>query len=277
MPVIIEFSVRIFLFVAVVIFMCKTWVEADLEKFTILSTLKASGEYLNHYSKNKFKSLRVTKKLKYMENIYGNGSREKFEATENSCFMVTALSIILLPIYIFHNSFLIFAVLGLNFIVFAQDFYKQKSEADKAVREAKAQLSEMLMRIILAMEAGMIFANAWEEVAFSEDGRLFTEMRAVLIRRKNGKSLSASFQDFAFQYHLDVTKEISDIVLQNIENGGNELVIQFKRIYKENFENIRRNQETEHEVAMQKMLLPSLLIFLGIMILVIVPLLSSFS
>ena len=166
--------------------------------------------------------------------------------------------------------------MGLNFIVFAQDFYKQKSEADKAVREVKAQLSEMLMRIILAMEAGMIFANAWEEVAFSEDGRLFTEMRAVLIRRKNGKSLSASFQDFAFQYHLDVTKEISDIVLQNIENGGNELVIQFKRIYKENFENIRRNQETEHEVAMQKMLLPSLLIFLGIMILVIVPLLSSF-
>ena len=97
-------------------------------------------------------------------------------------------------------------------------------------------------------------------------------MRRVSRLRKEGVGFNQAYLSFGERYQLDPLKDFNQLVIQNVELGGSELargLDQLRR--KESKEKINRLHKAADR-AQEQMLLPGLLQFIGILLLLLVPL-----
>ena len=66
-------------------------------------------------------------------------------------------------------------------------------------------------------------------------------------------------------------RKFSSILTQNIQKGGGELAASMKYMNIESWEEKKQNAKRKGELAGQKLMLPLMLMFAGILIMVIVP------
>lgn len=126
--------------------------------------------------------------------------------------------------------------------------------------------------LVLSLRAGMLLDAAWKEIAQDKEGPLYEEMRRVSRLRKEGVGFNQAYLSFGERYQLDPLKDFNQLVIQNVELGGSELargLDQLRR--KESKEKINRLHKAADR-AQEQMLLPGLLQFIGILLLLLVPL-----
>lgn len=212
------------------------------------------------------------KKIQWMEVLRGQGEglkgvREKEQICGRDLFLLSAF----LPVLLFWSPFfwILIAFMGLRYYA---STYLLKTQASREKKIVESQISDLLTGLVLSLRAGMLLDAAWMEVSQDKEGPLYEEMRRVSRMRKEGVGFNQAYLSFGGRYQLDILKDFSQLMIQNVELGGSELargIDQLRR--KETREKINRlNKEADR--AQEQMLLPSLLQFIGILLLLIVPL-----
>ena len=181
------------------------------------------------------------------------------------------LTLAFLPfVLLFEKRFLI--CYGLVLLYFTYQWkVKLKEDSNKKMASLRKELPDMLLKLWLSLKAGLIFEKAWRDVAFSQEGLVYEQMQEVLERQEMGLANKKTFLEFANRYPAPVLREIGELSANHLLLGGSELESQLYAIRKELLDKERRHLEVEADKASQNMLFPAMLIFLGILLLMFLP------
>lgn len=135
--------------------------------------------------------------------------------------------------------------------------------------------AEVVSNLALLTNAGMILREAWEEVAYSNDGVFYKEMQGVVIDMNNGVGEAEAFRDFGIRCVIPEAKKLASTITQGIQKGNSELSKSLQEQSREVWEQRKQLVKRRGEKAANKLMIPIYLMFIGILIMIIVPIFAN--
>ena len=139
-----------------------------------------------------------------------------------------------------------------------------------------SEFPKMVSKLTLLINAGMLVRRAWDEVAVSNyDEVLYSEMRSTSKDIQDGMSIEEAMESFAARCGIKEIRKFSSIYVQVVKRGAKDSIDSMKVMAEEAWEQKKQISKQKGELAAQKLLIPNLIMFLGIIISVVVPMLAS--
>ncbi len=151
------------------------------------------------------------------------------------------------------------------------------STITKRREEIERQFPQAVSKMTLLTVAGMEVSQAWKLTCASGTGTLYEEMNRVLIDLEHNEPPSEAYSRFITRCSNPYTTKLATAIIQNISKGNAEIVSLFRTLNDESWMEHKHNARRMGEKIQSKLLIPTLLMFGGIMILIIVPVMSGFN
>lgn len=133
-----------------------------------------------------------------------------------------------------------------------------------------------ISKLALIVNSGVILHDAWEMVAYGNEGVFYTLMQQSCEDMKNGQSDIDAIMNFGMLTNSDEIKKFASALTQSIERGGGELTIFLSNQTKELWSHHRQFMLQKGEKAASALLMPIVMMFGGVMLIVIVSAMQSF-
>lgn len=158
--------------------------------------------------------------------------------------------------------------------------YGVQSGINSAIANKKdailAEFPKMVSKLTLLVNAGMLLRRAWDEVAESnEEDALYAEMRTASQDILEGMTIEAAMDEFATRCGLKEIRKFSSIYVQAVKRGAGESIDSMKIMADEAWEQKKQLSKQKGELAAQKLLVPNMIMFLGIMLDVVGPMVAA--
>lgn len=134
---------------------------------------------------------------------------------------------------------------------------------------------EVLSKLALLVNAGMIMSEAWEKVAGTGEGVIYQEMQAAVLEMRNGTSETEAILHFSARCDVDMVSKFASTLVQNLTKGNSELVMFLRQFSNESWMEKKQNARRKGEEASSKLMLPIAVMFLGLMIMICVPIFTG--
>lgn len=232
-------------------------------------TLRLKLEYKNKACRKLRKQLGVLYEPKYTDYYLRVVYSMRFTmALTVACFAA--------PLYFLTDSMLIFVLLlaGSGGVYY---YYGAAMEQliEKRADEVLADFSEVVSKLALLVNSGMIVSEAWARVSGSGDRTLYREMRRSVEEMSNGKSFTDALYLFAQRSLLPEVKKFASTLIQGVSQGNTELAPMLIQQSKEIWELKKQMVRRKGELANNKLLIPMCLTFIGILIMIMVPIFTN--
>ena len=210
--------------------------------------------------------------------LYDEKYLEYYHMVVYACRYTMAFTILTfaMPVYCLTQSMFLF----LFVIVFAGvAFYYYgtvlKEKLNKRNEELLNDFSEVVSKLALLTNAGMILHEAWEKTAYSGKGVIYEEMVRSVIDMQNGVAEPDALFRFGQHCMVPEIRKFASTLIQGMNRGNAELsallVTQSKEVWLQRQNALRK----KGELANSQLLVPMFLTFIGILIMVIVPIFSG--
>lgn len=146
---------------------------------------------------------------------------------------------------------------------------RRKKKYDKI----RADFPDIVSKLVLLVNAGMTVNRAWEKVCSDskKDTPLYRELKTTYLQIQGGKPENEAYEEFAKRCKVkEITKFIS-LIIQNMKKGNGDLVPLLKLQADECWEHRKARAKQLGEEASAKLILPMMIMFIGILIIVILP------
>lgn len=157
-------------------------------------------------------------------------------------------------------------------------WYLSESFKDKLTARREKILSDfpqMLSKMTLLVNSGMLLRDAWNLIAYQGNSVLFTEMQLTATQLENGVTEMAAYYEFAERCGVKEVRKFASMVIQGLEKGGSELTAFLKDMSEEMWMEKKNMVKRKGEQANAKLLAPTVIIFIGILFMIMAPLLSG--
>lgn len=141
--------------------------------------------------------------------------------------------------------------------------------------ELMAEFSEVVSKLALLTDAGMILREAWEEIAYSADGTIYSEMVTAVEDMNNGVSEIEAIRLFGNRCMVPEIKKFTSTLIQGLSKGNRELSMMLTKQSSEVWELKRQLVKRKGEQAQSKLLVPMILMFVGILVMIMIPIFSN--
>lgn len=168
---------------------------------------------------------------------------------------------------------LVFFVLGGVSYYYYGQVVSQKIE--KRSGELLSDFSEIVSELALLTNAGMVLREAWETVAVKGDTAIYQEMKRVVQEVQNGTSEREAYYKFGVRCVIPEIKKFTSTILQGMSKGNQELGTMLQEQSTEIWKQKKQSVEQSAQTAGTKLLLPMGIMFIGIIVLVVVPIFSN--
>ncbi len=214
---------------------------------------------------------------------FGKQKANQLFATILSMLIVSMTFVLLLSSSLFlsgntdkGSTILIFG-LCLSFVV-SYAFYDEATTNVNKRRDAiLRQVPQVLSKLALLVTSGMSLNKAWKETAYSKNAEMYLEMQKSCEEIENLISPEAAFSNFALRCNTKETTKLATSLIQSTTKGNKELGILLKGMASDAWLERKSMAKKDSEVANGKLLIPTLLLFIMIIIMIMVPITSSFS
>lgn len=210
--------------------------------------------------------------------LYGSRNakyRLKLHLVHKTIYLIAALLIVTLLGTLMDKpdaSYFIFAAAVLLIVFYAAD-----RELDERIKKRNFYIQydfpDFLNKLVLLINAGMTVPRAWEKIVRDRQNMtpLYEELNITYLEIRNGKPEMAAYEDFARRCRVkEITKFIT-LIIQNLRKGSGEMVPLLKLQSNECWE-LRKNMARRlGEEASTKLVLPLMIMFVGILVLVVLP------
>ncbi len=126
-------------------------------------------------------------------------------------------------------------------------------------------------QLTLLVNSGMIVREAWSKVAYGGERELYKEMQFTVQEMNNGLSDLEAYRNFAERCGLKEIRRFSSTMIQNLQKGNAEISFFLKEMSDEMWEEKKHLVKRKGEAANSKLLLPIGMIFIGILVMIMVP------
>ena len=186
------------------------------------------------------------------------------------------LLVLAVPLYGLANTVLMVPVIG----VFAglAYYYFGTLTATKILKRSEEMLrdfSNVVSKLALLTNAGMIMREAWEEVAYTGETALYQEMQRAVDEMHNGVSEVDALFNFGSRCIIPEIKKFTSTIIQGMVKGNSELIMMLQEQSKEVWAAKKQDVKRQGEKAASKLMIPILIMFLGILIMIMVPIFTN--
>lgn len=143
--------------------------------------------------------------------------------------------------------------------------------------EIMSEFPDVLSKLALLVNAGMILNEAWSKVSATGEGTLYKEMRNAVFEMQNGISDFDAYINFARRCSVPQVTKFASTLVQNLSKGNKELVEFLRSFADESWNERKQEAKRKGEIASTKLLLPICVMFLGIMLMIMLPIFSGIS
>jgi len=119
--------------------------------------------------------------------------------------------------------------------------------------------------------------RAWKETAYSQESELYQEMRKTAEELDNLVSPEAAYSSFIIRCNTKETSKLASAIMQNLSKGNVEIGALLKNMAREAWQERRRTAKRDAEKANSKLMIPTMLLFIAILIMLMVPVAMNFS
>ncbi len=218
------------------------------------------------------------KKLREVSEIYGAKYAQYYlyilrggQATYALTFVVMAVllaalsgELLLLPVGIILSGLLV--------------YYLEEVLNDK-ISDRREELildfPNVLSKLTLLVNSGMVMREAWRKIAYTNDRQLYKEMQITIDEIDNGIEEIDAYMNFAERCYVKEIRKFASTMIQNMQKGSAELVAYLREMSDEMWEAKKYAVKKKGDAAASKLMIPTVLIFLGILILIMVPMLAG--
>lgn len=179
-------------------------------------------------------------------------------------------------IYGFINEVMILFVMLLFGV--AAFFYFSNLQTDQIKKRSEIYLSDfpdVVSKIALLINAGMILKEAWVRVAETGDSPIYKEMQKTVFDMENGMAEVDAYYTFGTRCVIPEIKKFSSTLAQGVVKGNAELVSMVQEQSAEIWLAKKHRAKQQGEKAGSKLMIPIMIMFVGILIVVIVPIFAN--
>jgi len=145
----------------------------------------------------------------------------------------------------------------------------------KRSEELLSQFPDVVSKLALLINAGMIMKEAWIKIGESGEGVVYDEMRISISEMDNGVSELDAYFHFANRCVIPEIRKFISTVMQGLVKGNAEFSLMITEQSSEIWALKQHNVKRQGEKAASKLLIPIMLMFMGIMIMIIVPIFAN--
>lgn len=173
------------------------------------------------------------------------------------------------------------AVIGIGSLLVLGLTYAVYDEVDDHLKKRRTAISRQFPNVVsklaLLVTSGMIMDRAWKETAQSQDTELYLEMRRTSDELDNLVELSAAYTNFINRCNTKETTKLASAIIQNLSKGNAEIGILLKGMAHDAWQERRHMAKRDSEAANAKLMIPTFLLFIAILVMIMVPVVTNFS
>lgn len=137
--------------------------------------------------------------------------------------------------------------------------------------ELLADFPQVLSKLTLLVNSGMVMRDAWAKVAATGERAIYQEMKITMQEFHNGVSELEAYRNFADRCAIKEIRRFSSTMIQNLQKGNAEIAFFLREMADEMWEEKKHLAKRKGEAANAKLMIPTALIFVGILIMIMVP------
>jgi len=173
------------------------------------------------------------------------------------------------------------AIIGIGtslVLVLVYAIFDELSDLVKKRRSAIIkQFPNVVSKLALLVTSGMIMDRAWKETAYSRETELYQEMRKTSKELDNLVSPETAYNNFINRCSTKESAKLASAIMQNLSKGNAEIGKLLKEMAREAWLERRHIAKREAEKANSKLMIPTMLLFLAILVMLMVPVAMNFS
>lgn len=146
---------------------------------------------------------------------------------------------------------------------------------DKRTEDLLRDFPNAISKLALLTNAGMILKEAWEVTAYTGTGPLYDEMKKVIIDMANGYTEIEAYTEFGNRCMIAEIRKFTSTIVQGITKGNRELVLMLRKQSSEVWESRKHQVRQLGAKASSKLLFPICIMFIGILIMIMVPIFAN--
>ena len=243
------------------------------QKEILIPFLYISNKYIDILSK-----LLSTKLVIAIKNLYGEENLK-----ENLIILISKKlfsSFILINIVLILFSYInqeVVLIGGIFFVIIYSFLLDTKIMNDYKMQNKKFKndLPNFITRLSLLINLGISLRTAIGFIAQNSDGEVVDKFNKVKKLIDNGMSEEEAYNTILVKTNDILIRKFISNLMQNIKTGGDDLEEKLELIKKETNDYRKSQMIFKAQEANRKLLIPNLFIFLGIMLMVMVPVLLS--
>ncbi len=253
--------------------------EGLVEKDYPLKEVYGIGYAVLETIKYNYKSKYDRKQRQYLAVLHGEKYADYYLRVVRSQQITISFTVLVLApiLYCFTMDILVMGIIA----IFAGTAYYYFGNAIKtkiATRseEMLSDFANVVSKLALLTNAGMILKEAWTEVAQSDSNRvIYEEMRLAVIDMENGMADVDAIYKFGMRCILPEIKKFTSTIVQGIKKGNSELSSMLQEQSHEVWGLKKQMVKRQAEKAASKLLIPMCIMFVGILIMILVPIFTN--
>lgn len=192
--------------------------------------------------------------------------------------VVLTLGLAISSLFDFTASLFVLAITGLGILaVWYQSISKIKDVVIKRREECEIEFPNMVSKLSLLINSGMVLRDAWKVVAYGKQGTLYDLMKKTCENMKNGDSDQVAINKFGILSDSQEIKKFTSALIQGLEKGNSELSLFLVSQASELWTHKRQLMLQKGEIASGKLIIPLGIMFAGIIMIIIVAAMQSMS
>jgi len=173
------------------------------------------------------------------------------------------------------------AIIGIGTVLILVLTYMNYDELGDRVKKRRDSISRhfpgVVSKLALLVTSGMIMDRAWKETAYSQGSELYQEMRKTSEELDNLVSPESAFSEFICRCNTKETARLASAIIQNLSKGNAEIGRLLKDMAREAWQERRHTARRDAEKANSRLMIPTMLLFLAILVMLMVPIAMNFS
>ncbi|MDR2571953.1 MAG: type II secretion system F family protein [Oscillospiraceae bacterium] len=173
------------------------------------------------------------------------------------------------------------AVIGIGTLLVLVLVFAMYDELSDLVRKRRSSISKQFPNVVsklaLLVTSGMIMDRAWKETAYSQESELYQEMRITSKELDNLVTPESAYSNFINRCNTKESAKLASAIMQNLSKGNSEIGRLLKDMAREAWQERRHLAKRDAEKANSKLMIPTMMLFLAILVMLMVPIALNFS
>lgn len=174
-----------------------------------------------------------------------------------------------------------FVVTLLGVVIVLVLVYSMYDEVGDRINKRRKAISRefpnVVSKLALLVTSGMIMDHAWRETAESQNGELYREMCLTAKELSNLVEPTAAYTHFINRCNTKEATKLASAIIQNHSKGNAEIGALLRSMSHDAWQERRHHAKRNSEAANSKLMIPTMMLFIAILIMIMVPVALNFS